>query len=525
MTGSLTPENEKLLKYGTAKKMFAKYKELSSNCDAPKPFFDSETGRYTNESIQAWMDHYADGLIYGVQVPLYSFSTGTDAVKTDANEGLVLEPSTNDVAGRNDYVDKKLFWCTRVNGGVDADGMPYVTAIEGMDDRFSATEANTWALTPVYYAKYTETDKYVWQQYSDMQIEGYVACAGAYTSNNVLRPYILRACYMDSDGNCTSKSGTLPSSGTHASVESWFRHSLGNDFHTSRMRYDDGVTFLTYGDVTYQTEFMQLMLGVKAPKSVAHGCIDYLHQCQTIAESLGHEVRISAVDGAKFRVGSYVGLGTSSQYGSPNHCSIKNAVRVAAVEVLEDDAVLTLESDDDIYTVPGNWLSTSWYRNGSCDDILGTYGCFDMEGLTDDKAPFRFQNIEWQLGLYEVLANTYLDEYSVYIAPDVNACSGINREEGWYNIGNAAADSGYIKDYKTSHGVRFPRAVGATSTTGFMTHYWPNVGLREWAVGGYIESGSAESGVGCVSAWDDINAYTFYYGGRASAIGHSALAE
>lgn len=43
-----------------------------------------------------------------------------------------------------------------VNGGVDADGTPYVTAIDG-DGRFSRTD-DTWIMTPVLYTLETETN-------------------------------------------------------------------------------------------------------------------------------------------------------------------------------------------------------------------------------------------------------------------------------------------------------------------------------------------------------------------------------
>lgn len=497
--------------------------QLTGGSSSSSLDFDDTTGRYSNESISDWMNTYADGLVYGVQIPLYTASVGTAATKTDANAGLMLEPSTNELAGRNDYTGKKLFMCPRVNGGVDANGMPYVTAIEGMDDRFDCTAANTFALTPVYYAKYTETTEYIWQQYCDTALEGFSACAGAYTADNVLRPYILRACYMDSDGQCTSKSGTLPASSTSSGLEGYYAHCLQNDFNASRGR-EDGLTFLSYADITYQTEFMQLMLGVKAPKSVARGCIGYYYRYQLTAGGTGKTVTVSATNGTNLKVGSYVHVGTSNDVGVATGRSIACAVRVLDIEISGDNAIVSLDLDKDITTASGNYLNTCWYRNGSCDDVLGTYGCFDLEGMTDNKAPFRFQNIEWQLGIYEVCTDIYLNSRNVYIAPDVTACSGINTDDGWTNVGAVPSSNSCIKDYTTAHGARFPRSVGATSTTGYMTSFWQNTGSKEWLVGGNFADADS-CGVGYVDAGSDVSIAYWYFGGRASTVGHSAIAE
>ena len=140
--------------------MFRRFAKLMNNPSAMGPQWNEETGRYSNESIANWLDLYADGLVYGVRVPLYDYSPLTTAIKTGANAGLVLEPSTEVEAGRNDYEGRKLFMCPRVNGGVDADGMPYVTAIEGMDDRFDEAAFNTFTLRPVYWRRYVKGSQY-----------------------------------------------------------------------------------------------------------------------------------------------------------------------------------------------------------------------------------------------------------------------------------------------------------------------------------------------------------------------------
>lgn len=523
-----TPMNERLVKFGTLKKMFKTFGELmprgSSSADPSGLKYDKSSGRYTNASIKSWLDSYANGLTYGVQIPLYSSSPDVTATKTDANAGLVLEPSTNTSAGRNDYVGKKLFMCPRVNGGVDEDGMPYVTAIEGIDDRFDTTE-NTWALTPVYYAKYTTTDDYVWQQYCDSPIEGFSPCAGAYTASNELRPYILRACYMDSDGNCSTKSGTIPASATVEGQEGYYPHSFNTDFEDSQSR-EDGLAYLSFGDITYQTEFMQLMLGVKAPKSVAKGCIGYGEIFGKIsASSTGRSVTVASASAASFRVGSYVNVGTALDSTSAATASIAHAVRITAIEITDNTAEISLELDDDITVAANNWIISTHYRNGSCDDILGTYGCFDEDGMTDGMAPFRFQNVEWQLGLDEVMPCMISQDNMYYIAPDITVPADTNPlNPGWTSIGEGPGGGNYIKDYATVRGARIPVTVGATSTTGYMVLGNDSTTRRGVLIGGDM-SNAAQNGVGRLNARAVMENYGPQYGSRPTSIGRSKRAD
>lgn len=267
-------DDDKLLTFGEVKGMFAKYKELapsgsSGGEDIPKPpegnlpIFDEAAGRYTNESIVDWMNSFADGLVYGVKLPRYSYSQSCNGEKIEANAGLTLEPSTNDTAGRNDYENKKLFFCPRVHGGVDIDGMPYITSIEGLDNRFDSRENNTWALTPVYYMNREASDTHLTFRYSDTARGGYEACVGAYTEAGEERPYILRACYPCSNPTSfDSKSGTTPTGVCHDDAR---RLSLNNQ--------SDGLTFLTLADSTYLVAFAQLMLGRKGFADVMTGVV------------------------------------------------------------------------------------------------------------------------------------------------------------------------------------------------------------------------------------------------------------
>lgn len=529
-----------LVQAGTLDKMFRRFAQLVTNPNAARPHYNAETGRYDN--LADWIGIQRDGLVYGVQIPKYDYSPVTTAIKTGANVGLTLEASTESSAGRNDYKDRLLFKCPRCNGGVDPDGTNYVTAIEHYDDRFDETE-DTYILTPVYYKRVTEDANYKLKEYTDTPRTGFKPCFGAYTADGVLRDFILRACYMDSAGDFSSKSGTQPASYAGSPVA--VGHCMNYDFAQSKARAStDGLTYLTYGDIAYQEDFMELMLGVKAPRSVVVGCVSYDYQYTVYAEEEGvKRVLLTDAQAANIEVGSSVSIGDGSTSTTDrNNAVLHNIAKCAKVlsKTPQGDGStainLDLEADVDIPATAT--VKTMPWRNGSCDGVLGTFGAKTPAGLTNGKMPFRFQNCEWNLGIYETICDMYskcvisdtIATHTWYVAPDVSQCSAIDAGAGWTALDQqTVGQTGnwrYIKDYREEKGARVPENVGGTSTTGYCTAWYPSgsAGDRETLVGGPLHFG-ALAGVGCVYSAGALSVANWSFGGRSSAIGHSASAE
>ena len=148
------------------------------------PIFNEETGRYTNASIAAWLAKMRDGKNYGVSIPKGS---STACTKTGANAGIANpKPGVIGRAAIDPYVNMGPFAFFEVNGGVDADGTPYVTAIDG-DGRFSR-ENDTWIMTPVLYTLETETDDAVSLTVSDTRQPGMKRQLAALLPNGGQRP-------------------------------------------------------------------------------------------------------------------------------------------------------------------------------------------------------------------------------------------------------------------------------------------------------------------------------------------------
>ncbi len=502
-------DSQKIVKFGTVMKMFQTFADLIQEekiVNDQGLVYSVTRGRYTNSSIVKWLDAHADGLVYGVQIPKYSHSTTTQATKTDANADLVLEPSSPTVAGRNDYEGKKLFWCVRVNGGVDADGMPYVTAIEGQDDRFDCESADTWALTPVYYVKRTETDEYRWNQFSDTQLEGFEPCYGAFTLDGAARPYILRACYLDSEGNCSSRSGgrtnrvflTDPSTGSTANA------SLDLMLRVVNAR-EDGITLFSHGDFAYIIEFMQLMFGVKAPKSIAAGDRCSPGIVKIVRGNVGKSFFISSDHADLFKVGRY-----ASAVG-PWDQEVLGARRIIDVETVDGVTQVHVDVEEDFDT---RWSNASASivpaRSGSCDEVLGTFGSFDLDLFSEGEAPFRFQNIECMNGMgsaFYDLGHFGGGEIRVLREP-----GGLYSNDAWHLICEASRSS-YVADLECVDGVLVKTAENATSGTGYMAR-WDFTALSDVLVA--CPYHADEDGLGSIRGAD------WNPGLRASAIGLSS---
>lgn len=494
-----TNADDKLVKFGTVKKMFTAFAQsiTGSGYDSDvMPEYDKQLKRYDNDSIVRWIDSFADGLVYGVTYPKYDTNPTPEAVKTDANEGLVLEPSTLTKVGRNDYIGKKLFMCPRVNGGVDSDGMPYVTAIEGIDTRFNPYENNTFVLTPIYYQKIDESNGYQHLQYCDSPKSDFQK-SFTQNINGRTTPFYLRACYLDSDGNLSSLSGKIPSHRWNEEASYHHIHSCKNDFNVCKQT-DTHLTYLANWDVLYWIQFMQLMFGVKAPRSVVSGTLNLAGNLMIKKSTEGKYVYVGTtdwknnnayVDGKyinRFTPNRYINVGTSTSTGNINCDSIASSCKITRVEhTTETDPENSNQlltkiyldcSENLVVTANKCFIMTVPYKTGCLDEVKGTFGSFEESNLKDNLSPFKFQNIELGLGLSELIQNytTWLNNSTMMVSI-FNEIQ--NRDDPYYYSNryytSLPTTSGYYGDLdlRVDHTNTVPPVVtnsSATSTTGYM---------------------------------------------------------
>ena len=491
---------------------------------ATVPVFDEGTGRYTNASIAAWLARMRDGKSYGVSIPKGS---ATACTKTGANAGIA-NPVPG-VIGRpaiDPYVGKGPFVFFEVNGGVDEDGTPYVTAIDG-DGRFSRTD-DTWVMAPVLYTLETETDGAVNLTVSDTRQPGMKRQPAVLLPDGAQRPYMLYAKYalsVDADGKPRSVSG--------APVKT---RSVSHDGGVSLMKTaTTGDALKVAADDWYVKAMFLLKYATKDSQGVFAGCTGYdVTANPTVAESDTTRVVVAKSKADQILVGSAMMLGThtgtSADRGYGYNCDVFDGAKVIKKAAVDDSNVAVYFDVAKPFSTETTYqLATAPWNTGACDAVEGDGS---PTSCTDGRQPFVVQGIEQALGMLEVLGNVLI-QYTgsgtaVYVNPDTrNEKSGAIADGalpcGAFP-GPASEGWNYGLYCKTANGLMMQQGTGASTSVGICDGNYKaadtTVGLREWLSLGYLGSGGnaglwyVYGPIGTGSAWWDI-------GSRRSANGRS----
>lgn len=487
------------------------------------PIFNEETGRYTNASIAAWLAKMRDGKNYGVSVPKGS---ATACTKTGANAGIANpKPGIIGRAAIDPYVNHGAFTFFEVNGGVDADGTPYVTAIDG-DGRFSRTD-DTWIMTPVLYTLETETDDAVNITVSDTRQPGMKRQPAALLPNGAQRPYMLYAKYalsVDTEGKPRSVSG--------AQVKRFVSHDNG----VSLMKTaTTGDSFKTAADDWYVKVMFLLKYATKNSQSVFAGCTGYDVQISpTVAESNTTRVVVAKEKADQILIGSSMILGThtgtSNDRGNGYNYDVFDAATVIKkVDVDTSNTAIYFDVAKPFTTATTYLLSTVPWRAGACDAVEGDGS---PTSCTDSKQPFVIQGIELGLGMYEVLGNVRI-KYTgtgtvVYVNPDTKnekagSSPGSALSAGAFP-GQAAEGWNYALYCKTVNGLMIQQGTGASTSVGICDGNYKvadtTVGWREWLSLGSLRSGGV-AGLWYVGGSGGTGDAWWHIGSRRSANGRS----
>lgn len=488
------------------------------------PIFDDKTGRYTNASIAAWLAKMRDGKNYGVSIPKGS---STACTKTGANAGIANpKPGIIGKAATDPYVNHGAFTFFEVNGGVDADGTPYVTAIDG-DGRFSRSN-DTWIMTPVLYTLETETDDAVNLTVSDTQNQGMKAQPAAYLPSGTKRPFMLYAKYalsVDADGKPRSVSG--------AAVKT---RSVSHDVGISLMKTSStGDSLKVAADDWYVKTMFLLKYATKNSQSVFAGCTGYdINATPTRAESNTTRVVIAKDKADQILIGSAMMLGTHTGTSTDrNHgynFDIFDGARVTKkVAVDASNVAVYFDVSKPFSTATTYQLATAPWNTGSCDMVEGDGS---PTSCTDGKQPFVVQGIELGLGMLEVLGNVLI-QYTgtgavVYVNPDTkNEKAGSSPDSalpaGAFP-GQAAEGWNYALYCKTVNGLMIQQGTGASTSVGICDGNYKvadtTVGLREWlSLGGLWNR--AIGGLWCVDGGGGAGYAWWSVGSRRSANGRS----
>ena len=492
--------------------------------------YDSTKGEYGN--LASYFTAHKDGKVYGVKFPKYTYSNTPTGVKTRDNANLTIEISTNDKAGRDDYAALPAFRVWDVNATVDDDGVPHVTAIDGLDTRFKRDGSNgdVYVMTCPGYYKLESTSTHNGFLYSDTQYDGYAPLPGVLLPDGSKRPCLLFAKYAAS---LDSQQRPLSVSGKETDRE-FGSQNRAIDY---ALKKGKGYAGRCAGDTFY----VQLMLMIKyATKNsdVLGGCWQYTQQTAVTKAETGVKRVIIATSAANnFDVGSTVNVGTDKERNNTDNYSAARARTILSKTNLDaGNTALNLDGDA-ITTTTACFVSSMPWKTGATDKLLGIDGRPTTANAT--RQPVRLQGIELFNGIYEtdadLIANSVKDSddagrvelYRVFDITKASKTSTANYTKiGEFPARTKAIDNSwrYAEDFTLSNGVLIPTGIGATSATGLCDGVYANPlasqGLRQVRRFGHLWGGAA-CGVFAVVLTTGLAYRWWSVGGRLSALGRT----
>ena len=481
------------------------------------------------------------GKVYTVKVPKFAANPTTVCEKLDDNVGLVCEPSTDTVEGRDDYADISLFRWYNCNYLRDSHGHAYPTAIEGISEDYATTgNVDVGVIQMAPYIKWEDADDYNILSITDTPREGYRLWCEA-TSDGKDYPYVIHSKYFSGiaeDGLPRSQPNLKPK-----------RSNSYQNLITEYAKKGDGYFGAREARNTWQIIFELIKYTTKSSQTVFAGCTSYSYQ---YAASIQRDDKLTYFPltkalAASILVGSYVSVG----YGGDNGGAINNDrnistmhkyaddVRVLRIEALDDtNSAVYLDIEDGFDTMPialtdtlsaPITLSTMHWWSGSTDAAIGHHDG-SLTSNTDGKHPYRVQGLEYAVGGFSLASDVIMDvqpdcSKNVLVAPPeakrlTDATQAVQNYRLIGNIpGNAGVDY-WIGDIALDidSGVSYPCSIGSGDRTGVGDRIWiggtATSGQREYPRGGYLWGGS-HAGSSCLYCW----------GGLGGAVWHCLAAD
>jgi hypothetical protein len=466
------------------------------------------------------------GKVYTVKIPRFATNPTVNCEKLDDNVGLVCEPSTDTVEGRDDYADIPLFKWYNCNYKRDASGHAYPTAIEHLSDNYrktGAVDVGVIQMTP--YVKWDDSNSdYILWSITDSPRDGFTPWAAAKVGDTVY-PYVIHSKFFSGVG----EDGLLRSVYDLVPARNQSYYSLITDYGKKGPGYKGAG-----GEkVAWQILFNSIKCAVKSSQEKYAGCTGYILQYPAAAqrsEKLTY-FPVTTAQANQFVVGSRVSVG----YGSKNsNGTINNDRGVATIHKYADSAkIIKIEPIDDttsaVYldcdafdTMPVALtdtlsapiaLSTMHWHSGTTDAVIGHHDGSPGSN-TDSKHPYRVQGIEYAVGGHEVLSDVVLafddsNGKDVYVCPAGVAHTKTDAEilAHYKKVGSFPAGDWWIGDisFDPEACVTWPATQGSGDKTGVGDRAYGGGNaskntLREYLQGGRLGDGSS-AGASFVHCW------------------------
>lgn len=466
------------------------------------------------------------GKVYTVKMPRFASNPTVNCEKLDDNAGLVCEPSTDTVEGRDDYADIPLFKWYNCNYKRDASGHAYPTAIEHLSDDYRKTgtvDVGVIQMTP--YVKWDASNPdYILWSITDSPRDGFTPWAAA-KSGDTVYPYVVHSKFFSGVG----EDGLLRSVYDLVPARSQSYYSLITDYAKKGAGYKGAG-----GEkAAWQILFNSIKYAVKSSQEKYAGCTGYNLQYPAAvqrSEKLTY-FPVTVAQAKNLLVGSRVsvGYGSKSSDGTVNNDRSASTVhqyadeaKILKIEPIDDMTSAVYLDCDAFDTMPVALsdtlnahitLSTMHWHSGTTDAVIGHHDGSPGSN-TDSKHPYRVQGIEYAVGGYEVLSDAVLafddsNGKDVYVCPADVAHAKIDAEilANYKKVGSFPAGDFWIGDigFDPETCVTWPATQGSGDKTGVGDRVYgggnaSKNALREYLQGGNLGDGSY-AGASCVGCW------------------------
>ena len=455
------------------------------------------------------------GKVYTVKIPRFATNPTVNCEKLDDNAGLVCEPSTDTVEGRDDYADIPLFKWYNCNYKRDSSGHAYPTAIEHLSDDYRKTGiVDVGVIQMAPYVRWDDSDPdYILWSITDSPRDGFTPWAAA-KSGDTVYPYVIHSKFFSGVG----EDGLLRSVYDLIPARNQSYYSLITDYAKKGAGYKGAG-----GEkAAWQILFNSIKYAVKSSQEKYAGCTGYNLQYPAAvqrSEKLTY-FPVTAAQAKNLLVGSRVSVGygfkgsdgtVNNDRGGTTIHQYADETKILKIEPLDDTTSAVYLDCDAFDTMPVSLsdtlnapitLSTMHWHSGATDAVIGHHDGSPGSN-TDSKHPYRVQGIEYAVGGYEVLSDVVLafDDSSskdVYVCPAGVAHAETDAEilAKYKKVGNFPAGDFWIGDigFDPETCVTWPATQGSGDKTGVGDRVYGGGNASKNTTREYLQSGSLLDG-------------------------------
>ena len=494
-----------------------------------KVVFEDFVNNVNTKFIESGLGILRTGKLYGVKVWKSASNPSTILEKTRDNANLVCEPSTDTVAGVDDYADIQLFQWAKCNYKRYDDGFAYPVAIEGDGNYKETGDVDCGAIQPTFWYGYVDSDEYKELIISDSPNNslGLKPWEQAVRADGTVMPYFIQSRYpsvVGSDGLLHSQPGNkISRNHSHNSMISSYQKKGAGYWGTGSDRY------------TFAQIFMMIKYGVKSIQKKMNGVCSWNIQYKASVESdvpnTYFPVTNAQADSLQVGLCVSVGYGQESSNGSVNidrnvgtmH-AYADDVKILKIEPLDADNKAVYLDCEPFTTSPISgqyatqyiYMSSMHAHAGDTDSVIGHRDGSPVSN-SDGNHPFRIQGIEYLHGAWIVASDTVMffkEDYSkdVYRAPRgvAHSTNDTTIKETYTLVGNIIANNGsdfWVGDVDHVDGVWFPTSVVSSDQQGMGDRCYAGgqstSGSREYLQGGGLGHGSS-GGLAYLYCWHGL---------------------